>query len=131
MKKNKKLDKAIKQAVRASFKNSNLDEPRVKTFVKIFSSLNVLDARYCLRNYLNKLRTEINSRTLIIESPVPLSKPQINILKRDYQKTFAVSAVNTTINPSLISGLKVIIGDNVFEDSLNSRINQLKQAIMA
>lgn len=130
MKKNKKLDKAIKQALKASFKNGQLNEPKAKAFIKIFSSLNRPDARYCLTHFLAGLRKTIAAHTLLIESSARLSANVIDRIKKLYSTRYQLYATRQAISPSLISGLRIKIGDNVFEDSINSRIEQLKQTIM-
>jgi F-type H+-transporting ATPase subunit delta len=66
-----------------------------------------------------------------IISAVPLEDRQIEAIKEKFGKMFNASAVKEiiTVDSSLIGGVKVIIGDKVFDGSIKGRIDSLKELV--
>jgi F-type H+-transporting ATPase subunit delta len=90
------------------------------------------------RNYKSILRLfkkyvdrEIASYTAIVEHAGPLSKNIINSVKKFLEKDIGRSIdVQTQEKPELIAGLRVTIGDDVYEDSLDFRLSPLAETIL-
>ncbi len=61
----------------------------------------------------------------------PLNEVQLNSIKEKFRKKYNASGVNftETIDESLIGGIKVIIGDKVYDGSIKGRIESLTELV--
>jgi len=126
MKKNKKLDKIIAQAVTASIKGSNIDQAKVASFSKSFKSLTITDAIYALTQYKKGLADFISKHTLTISAPVELPKETINKIVKSLHSEFKIHNSEFILDSSLLAGFKFKIGDSVFDNSLRNSLENLK-----
>ncbi len=130
MKKNKQLDRLIDKAVIASFAGDRLNRPKVLSLVSSFKKLSKIEAIYMMNKYLEGIKRETSKTTLEIESPTALSQKQIkdlvSALKADYQ----ITNVILKVDPTLLAGVRVRLGDLSFEDTILSRIEKLKEVII-
>lgn len=126
MKKNKKLDKIIAQAVTASIKGATIDESKVAQFSKSFKTLNLEDALYTLTRYKKGLIDFINQHTITISAPVELPKETINKIVKSLHSEFKIHNSQFILDSSLLAGFKFKIGDSVFDNSLRSSLENLK-----
>ena len=129
MKKDKLLKKLVLQAVEVSFKDGKVIPSKVKAFSEDFRKLPTYKAIYCLTEYSKGIQRKLQESSLSIESTVNLSPIQIKQIEKEFKKDFAVSSVSISLNPSLLGGLRIKMGDKVFDDSLKRRISQIGEAI--
>ncbi|HLC87532.1 MAG TPA: F0F1 ATP synthase subunit delta [Patescibacteria group bacterium] len=130
MKSIKSIKKQAVKAAELSFKSGKLDETVAKKFVKSFKALPLSEAVISLNYFLQALRRELGKTTLTIESVVKVPKSEIQSLETGFKRQFQILQTNEGLNPSLLGGIKVRIGDVIFDDSLKSRINQVKEALV-
>lgn len=122
-----------KQAIRAaqlSFKNGVLDEGIAKKFVKAFKQLPLSESILTLNQYIRALRSEVNKTTLTVESVVSIPKADIKELSTMLGRQYKILETREELNPSLLGGVKVRIGDVIFDNSLKARVNQVKEALV-
>ena len=81
-----------------------------------------------ISNYLKGLKRELSKTTLIIESATPLSSTEMNQIKKNFASKF-INHQSLTINHSLLGGLRVKIGDEVYDYSVSGKLKQVKEAI--
>ena len=124
MKHNKQLDQLVKFAYRQSLNGDNVDNSVASRAIKALSSLPTANAIYCLKLYQKLIAKFINQHTLTIESGSKLTTDEVKAITKTYQQ-FSIHQTQVETNPSLLAGLRIKIGDNVFEDSIQSRIQQL------
>lgn len=133
--------------------SSFLHDPRIKLDKKQTVIRNVFSDRLS-KNMLNfilllieKQRTKdiskiyeqfvilINESTNILEmqiiSAVPLDEQQIYSMKEKFRIKYNASAVKAAIvlDPSIIGGVKVIIGDKVYDGSIKGRLESLTELV--
>ncbi len=126
----KQLTKLVDIFMDDSFKaDGNLNDLQVKKHVKSLKSLPIPHSIMGLAEYMKRLKTELAKTTVEIESASPLSQNQISQITRAVKTDHGVSAVRLTVNPDLLGGLKIKIGDNEYDDSVSRRILQLGEAI--
>ena len=127
--------KAIKkQAIRAaelSFKSGKLDEGTAKKFIKSFKGLPLNESVMSLTYFLQAVRREIGKTSLTIESVVKVPKSEIQALETGFKRQFQILETREELNSSLLGGIKVRIGDIIFDDSIKSRIGQVKEALVS
>lgn len=129
MKANKLLVKIANQAVEASFVKGSLDQKKVTSFLTQFKKLDHAQAIVVFKTFHKGLKRKLSEQTLVIESASPLSTTEINQIKSRFSKDFSLSSVESQVTPSLLGGVKVKIGDNVFDLSVSKRIEQLRGVI--
>lgn len=61
----------------------------------------------------------------------PLNEAQLNGIKEKFKKIYSANGVNATeiIDESLIGGIKVVIGDKVYDGSIKGRIESLTELV--
>jgi F-type H+-transporting ATPase subunit delta len=130
MKTNKEIRRLSRAMLRASFTDGQLDRGKVASIVQ---SLIEKKPRHCidiLQNYKRLLRLEIEKRHATIESAAELSpevrEQIVSNLKRKYGTDLTTEFV---VNPQLIGGMRVRLGSNVWDGSVQNRLQRLAQQI--
>ncbi len=125
------LNKIIDRAVAASFENGELKMIAVNRLVKDFKTMHLSDAIYTLSNYVKGLKRTLNEYTMTVESVVPLSLGQMLSIQKKLRRLFSITNTRATINPSLLGGIRIRVGDTVLDYSIRSKLNQIKDAIIS
>ena len=77
--------------------------------------------------YLKGLKRKIAENTLVVESAVKLSGNELKSVEKMLKREVYVT--EQQINPSLLGGLRLKIGDELLDFSIKSKINQVKERI--
>lgn len=131
MKKSRLLQKTITKLVEASFKDGRLVESQVIKSIKALKALPMYEAIQALSEYLKGIKRIERSHTMYIETVVPLSPTQINKAKKIVERRVKITKVITNINPEILGGFKLRIGDEIWDESLLGKINQVKEVIVS
>lgn len=130
MKVDKNLQKVISRMVKESFSHGGkVEEKKAVRFCHVLRSLATVKAIAALSLYLRLLRNEMKKYTLEVETTLPLSKKQTKRVVEVATKNYSVQTVNTILNRDLLGGMRVKIGDMVYDNSLDQKILQVKGAI--
>ncbi len=126
MKIKKHLRELVKKSVCESFnKTGKLNSTAVEKLTKAFRSLPSYEAIPALSEYLNGIKRIISQSTLTIETSLSLTKTDTQKITRLLEKHYQISQTQTQINPDLLGGIRIKIGDLVVDDSLNSKIERI------
>ena len=130
MKTNKEIRRLSREMLRVSFTDGQLDRGKVASLVQ---SLIEKKPRHCidiLQNYKRLLRLEFEKRHATIESAAELSPEMreqiVSTLKRKYGTDLTIKFV---VNPQLIGGMRVRLGSDVWDGSVQNRLQRLAQQI--
>ena len=130
MKTNKEIRRLSREMLRVSFTDGQLDRGKVASLVQ---SLVEKKPRHCidiLQNYKRLLRLEFEKRHATIESAAELSPEMreqiVSTLKRKYGADLTTEFV---VNPQLIGGMRVRLGSDVWDGSVQNRLQRLAQQI--
>lgn len=129
--KNTPIEKIIKELVKVSVPNDRLSKPKVDEIIKVLGGLSKGTAIQALTMYMKGLKQFLGQYRLTIESSVPLSEPQIDRIEEIINQTQPVFETEVNINPNLLGGLRIKIGDNVYDDSLSGKIDQVRKEIIS
>lgn len=129
MKYRKQIKTLVDKVIKASFKDGRLIEARAINFVKLFKAQPRMEAIKLLSEFLKRVRIEMNSTTLLVESVIPLSKKQKDLIKKKFSSKFNITNSQFKITPQILGGLKIRVGDHIYDDSIQARIHQVKEAI--
>lgn len=136
MKIKKQLQKTVSKLVDASFKDGRMLEFQVIKSIKIFKVLPKYQAIQALSEYLKLLKRKEREHTLYIETTIPLTPAQIKKAKNVIEKRTLpvgrqakITKVLVNINPEILGGFKLRVGDEIFDESVLGKINQVKEVI--
>ncbi|MBI2196722.1 F0F1 ATP synthase subunit delta [Candidatus Daviesbacteria bacterium] len=125
----KQLHKTVRKLVDLSFKEGRILETQVIRSIKILKSLSKSEAIQALSEYLKSLKRKEREHTLYIESTISLSPAQINRMKKIVENEKKITKVLVNINPEIMGGFKLKVGDEVWDESIKDKIMQVKEAI--
>lgn len=125
----KQLKKIVKKLTEISFKEGKMVEPQVIKSIKVLKSLPQSEAIAALGEYLNSIKRIERQFTMLIETPTSLSNATINKMRKIVEKKNKITRVLVNINPEILGGFKLKIGDEVLDESILGKINQVKEVI--
>lgn len=129
MKIRKQLQKTVNKLIDLSFKDSKIVEAQVARSIRVLKSLSRSEAILALSEYLKNLKRKEREHTMYIETVVPLSPAQVKRMKKIVEKKIKITKVLVSINPEILGGFKLRIGDEIWDESVSDKINQVKEAI--
>ena len=128
MKINKEIRRLSREMLRASFTDGQLDRGKI---VSLVQSLVTKRPRYfmeVLQNYKRLLRLEIEKRHARIESATQLaSQTSADIVARLKRKYGDDLTSEFMVDPTLLGGMRVRVGSDVWDGSLRNRLERLQQ----
>ena len=127
--KNTQIEKIIPELVKVSFKENRLYKPKVDQIIKVLGKLSKGTAIRALTLYMKGLKQYLGQYRLTIESSVPLTKSQIDQIEELINQSQPVFETEVNINPDLLGGIKIRVGDNIYDDSLADKIEQVRERI--
>lgn len=129
MKKDKQLLKIVKQLVEASFSEGKIIEGQVTKSIKILKGLPRLKSIPAMSEFLKRLKRKEREYTMYIETAIPLSSAQIKKARKIVERKTKITKVLVSINPEILGGFKLRIGDQIWDESVAGKIQQVKEAI--
>ena len=130
MKINKEIRQISRAMLRASVTDGQLDRGKIASLVQ--SLIAKKPRRYLdiLKNYKRLLRFEIEKRHATIESASELSSQTsskiIAKLKKKYGDDLTVDSV---VDPTLLGGIRVRVGSDVWDGTVRNRLQRLQQQL--
>jgi F-type H+-transporting ATPase subunit delta len=130
MRQNKEIRRLSREMLRASFTDAQLDRGKIGSLVQ---SLIAKKPRYyidILQNYKRLLRLELKKRHAIIESATELT-PQASskVASRLEQKYGDDLTTEFVVDPTLLGGMRVRVGSDVWDGTVRNRLNLLQQQL--
>ncbi|MEY2542597.1 MAG: F-type H+-transporting ATPase subunit delta [Verrucomicrobiota bacterium] len=130
MKINKEIRRLSREMLRASFTDGQLDRGKVASVVQSLISKRPRHFMSVLHYFRRLLRFEIEKRHARIESAMALA-PQAaaditSRLKKKYGEDLTSEFV---VDPTLLGGVRVRVGSDVWDGTLRDRLERLKQQL--
>ncbi len=129
MKKNKKLKLLIKKVIQDVFESGKLNDKKIKTYLESFKKLPTLQALEVLKEFERQLRRKLAETTITIESAVKLTPEEVRKVEKTMKSQHQINNLKLVVNESLLGGLKVRVGDEVYDDSVQTKIDEVGEAI--
>lgn len=129
MKQDKQLKKTILNSVQQSFNNGRLLETQVVRHIKLYKSLPTPKAISALTEYLKGVKRKLRKHTLVVETTCPLSLKQVEKIKRIVAKKYQITKLESKINLDILGGVKFRVGDDIYDESIQSRVTQLREVL--
>jgi len=130
MKRDQKITRLAKKLVELSKDNGVVTEAKVG---EVLAGLKQVQHRHhltVLKTFLNYLRREIALQTAVVSTPGPLSGEALRAIEANYSKMYdrPITAV-TKKDTSLIAGVHVRVGDDVYDASVAGRLQRLAENV--
>ena len=130
MKINKEIRQLSRQMLRASFTDGQLDHGKIASLVQSLIAKRPRHFMNVLQYYKRLLRLEIENRHARIESATELA-PQVaaDIIARLKKKYGEDLTSEFVVDPTLLGGVRVRVGSDVWDGTLRNRLERLQQQL--
>jgi len=130
MKINKEIRQLSRQMLRASFTDGQLDQGKIASLVQSLIAKKPRRFLDILQNYKRLLRLEIEKRRATIESASELSSQNSStILAKLKQRYGDDLTAEFRIDPTLLGGMRIRVGSDVWDGTVRNRLQQLQQQL--
>ena len=127
MKTSKQARRDAKQLIKACRVAGALDEAKVRQVMQQVIALKPRGYVAVLSHFQRLVKLDLHQRTARVESPVPLTEPQQAAIKSNLARRYAGDLIFEFVqNVKLIGGLRVQVGSDVFDGSVQARLAELE-----
>jgi F-type H+-transporting ATPase subunit delta len=131
MKLSKEARKAAKSLFLGSFTEGRLDEDKVRSVVKGLAEKKPRHFLDILEGYQRYIRLELAKRHAIVESATNLERETRDQLRRALKAKYGNDITTEfEVTPELIGGLRIRIGSDVWDNSIQDRIARLETELL-
>ena len=130
MKRDQKITKLAKKLVELSKENGVVTESKVSEVLAGFRQVQHRHHLVVLKTFFGHLRREVALQTAVVSTPAVLSDDTLRAIEAQFSKLYnrPVSAV-TKEDTSLIAGVRVRVGDDVYDASVAGRLQRLAESV--
>jgi F-type H+-transporting ATPase subunit delta len=129
VKTSKQARRDAKQLIKACRVAGALDEAKVRQVVQQVIASKPRGYVAILSHFQRLVKLDLDQRTARVESPVPLTEPQQGAIKSNLARRYAGDLIFDFVqNAELIGGLRVQVGSDVFDGSVQARLAELESA---
>lgn len=107
--------------------NGRLDNDRVRRIADGVVGSHVRETVPLLKEFSRLVRLETERHHAIVESAAPLSPDQQRDFEKNLRSRFGAVSAEFRLDPSLIAGVRVKIGSDVWDGSVQARLQALQQ----
>jgi F-type H+-transporting ATPase subunit delta len=126
----KQARRDAKELFRACRVNGLLDEAKVRQVVQQVIATKPRGYFAILSHFQRLVKLDLDRRTARVESPVPLAEQQQSSIQTNLTRHYGDGLIFAfTQNPGLIGGLRVQIGSDVFDGSVEARLASLEASL--
>lgn len=129
MKISKQARRDGKSLFRACFVNGQLDETRVRAAVQKVVEVKPRGYVGVLNQFQRLLKLHVESRQVRVENAVETSPEQMRGIETSLARRYGPGLdIKYWINPALLGGLKIRVGSDVYDGSIQARLAALKES---
>lgn len=130
MKVSKDARRLSRSLFRGSFTNGRLDPERVKATLADVTARKPRRVLEALKDYERLVRMELARRHAVIESAAPLDSETADAILRDLKARFGADITHETkVTPSLLGGIRIQLGSDVWDGSVHGRLELLRNKL--
>ena len=127
MKISKQARRDAKELFRACRADGLPDDAKVRQVVQRVIAAKPRGYLAILSHFQRLVKLDLDRRTARVESPVPLAEPQQAAIRTNLTRLYGAGLIFAfSQNPGLIGGLRVQVGSNVFDGSVQARLAELE-----
>ena len=129
MKISKQAQREARQVFRCCLINGVLDEARVRQAVELLAEQKPRGYVAILARLHRLVKLDVAERTVRVESAVPATPEQMASLQASLEKHYGAGLeINYGTNPSLIGGLRIQVGSDLYDGTVKTRLERLQQS---
>jgi F-type H+-transporting ATPase subunit delta len=118
-----------KQLFRSCMVDGRLEEPKVREVVRVVLKIKPRGWLAALTHFQRLVKLEVDRRTARVESPAPLEASQQDAVKGRLEALYGAGlSFEFVQNPALLGGLRIRVGSDVYDGSVESRLAALEQS---
>jgi F-type H+-transporting ATPase subunit delta len=130
MKATKEARKVSRQLFRHSFTSGKLDEEKVSHMVQTLLETKPRHYVELLKDYQRLLQLEAEKRHAVIESATPLNRSVGDQIVANLKARYGEDLTTEfRTNPELLGGLRIKIGNDVWDGSIKNRLHRLQEQL--
>jgi F-type H+-transporting ATPase subunit delta len=130
MKTAREARKVSRQLLRRSFTEGKLDEEKVSAMVESVLANKPRHYVDVLKDYQRLVRMEVEKRHAVIESATPLNRSVGDQILANLKARYGDDLTTEfRTNSELLGGLRIKIGDDVWDGSVRNRLNQFQEQL--
>ncbi len=128
MKAGRESKRIARQLYRSCFENGHFQTSRVSRVLQAFGKLQSRDSLAVLVEFHRFVKAEIAKRTAVVESAVKLSEAICAKIHSDLKLRYGQEIdIQFTLNPDLLAGVRIRIGNDVWDGSVRGRLARLNE----
>ncbi len=122
----KNVQSAARLFYKLSFVDGRLTQERISGVLEYVEKTKPVNALAVLKAYRRLIAAEVARNQALVEHAGEVSAETLQGIASTLSKTYqrAITA-NARPNPALLAGLRVRVGDDIYENSLASQLSQL------
>jgi len=125
----KQARRGAKELFRSCLVNGLLDESRARQAVQQAIAAKPRGYMAILSHFQRLVKLELERRTARIESALPLSPGLQTSVQASLDRTYGPGLnISYGQNPGLIGGMRIQVGSDVYDGSIQARLNALKES---
>ncbi|MFO8027301.1 MAG: F0F1 ATP synthase subunit delta [Opitutales bacterium] len=130
MTRDKKILQFAKNLVELSREDGVVVESRVADVLDGLKQVELRHKLLVLKAYLRYIRRAVAEQTAVVSTPGALSPDALAAIESNFSKAYnrTISAV-TTPDPSLIAGVRIRVGDDVYDASVAGRLKRFAENV--
>ncbi|MDX2226461.1 MAG: F0F1 ATP synthase subunit delta [Verrucomicrobiae bacterium] len=128
MKNSKEAIKQARKLIRLCVSQGAFDESRVRSVVSALVSRKPRGFADILHVFARLVRLEVRKKSVLVESAVPLDPALTQSLNSKLASLHGAGLQTTyAVNPSLLAGMRIKVGSNVYDGSVSGRLTRLHE----
>ena len=132
MKINREIRRVSREMLRASFTDGQLDQGKIGALVQSLVEKKPRHYVAILENYKRLVRLEVEKRHAKIESAGELSPEVRSQIVASLQRKYGSDLTTEfAVTPELLGGLRVRVGSDVWDGSVQNRLQRLEENLAA
>jgi F-type H+-transporting ATPase subunit delta len=129
MKISKQARRDGKQLYQNCVVDGRLDEARVRGVVKLVADRKPRGWLAALTHFQRLVKLEVDRRTARVESPTPLDAGQQDRVRAKIDSLYGAGLSYEFVqNPALLGGLRIRVGSDVYDGSVEARLAALEES---
>ena len=129
MKVTKQARREAKELFRSCLLNGVLDENRVRTAVQKTIELKPRGYLAILSHFQRLVKLELERRSAKVESATPLGSDLQASIQANLSRLYGAGLnISFAQNPALIGGLRIKVGSDVYDGSIQARLAAIEQS---
>ena len=130
MTREKKIVQFVKKLVELSKEEGVVTEARVAEVLSGLKDATVRRKLTVMKTYLRHIRKALAEQTALVTTPGALGTETLAAIEANFSKRYGRAiSTETTTDASLIAGLRIRVGDDVYDASVAGRLKRLAENV--